>query len=822
MKKIILIDDNKFNQRELYGASFVDKEEYGDCLFHVEKLNENSDFSFIDDAICVLLHDSLDDYDGGKFNSGSRLARECVLNIVTKQEIPYVIFSDGHSPIGDWDESNPYVVRSIKKSELYRNLKNFLEAYRESDKLDLRIIAYGNDFEKREKIYLLQQINENLNKHNDKDILTESMLDEELCKHFFDKTNLTTSYSFDKILESIHTVRLTIGVFRNYLNTLISRSLKYSVNNPKKNILLLGNELSRTKLAGVENITYKQFSAFELGEKGERELFSNISSSIPCETDAIIIDVDCTLTPDACLIYALAIRLSLIEKQKASLAPIILMSGLTPEILRNSPYSTILQTKAVSFETPAYTPIAINLIEPLASKDYRPYFLDIINIRPNSTEGRHSLANQWGADVLNRIVVGTETNNELIKKARQSLYFKYTRALSLSTNDIENIINNAEPLVDMPHIDSINASGKKILLIDDEADKGWKDVLSELLKGAEVKSIQEQVPDYESLSQEAKSEIESGNYDLIFLDLRMNGVLEENSFNPHEFSGMKILKEIKRQNKGNQVIMFTASNKAWNMKAILDAGADGYYIKESPEYAFPASYSIGNAKELCNSINRCLGNGYLRYVYTRIKHIKQLIEGANCFEDRTEEIIGSIDIAYDLLAKSDTKPEYKAYSYLRLFLIIEEYVNNSNVFDGSDDSFYLYNGREKRYRLLKDKKDTEYNSVITMKQGAGHYILERGKYKGRYIDTNFRVAAMLIFKFGQINSSAWTKINSKRLSCAHPKKADIVLTDFDRILDFMLVFFDDSKAKWRDIEDAFPDATYEDRLASLQEKFNKK
>ena len=55
MNKIILIDDNKSNQREAYGASFVDIEEYRDCLFHVEQLNENSDFSFLDDAVCVLL-----------------------------------------------------------------------------------------------------------------------------------------------------------------------------------------------------------------------------------------------------------------------------------------------------------------------------------------------------------------------------------------------------------------------------------------------------------------------------------------------------------------------------------------------------------------------------------------------------------------------------------------------------------------------------------------------------------------------------------------------------------------------------------------------
>lgn len=58
MNKIVLIDDNKSNQREIYGAAFVDDEEYNDCLIHKEELNENSDFSFLDDAACVLLQPS--------------------------------------------------------------------------------------------------------------------------------------------------------------------------------------------------------------------------------------------------------------------------------------------------------------------------------------------------------------------------------------------------------------------------------------------------------------------------------------------------------------------------------------------------------------------------------------------------------------------------------------------------------------------------------------------------------------------------------------------------------------------------------------------
>ena len=305
----------------------------------------------------------------------------------------------------------------------------------------------------------------------------------------------------------------------------------------------------------------------------------------------------------------------------------------------------------------------------------------------------------------------------------------------------------------------------------------------------------------------------------------MNGVAEEDTLRPDDFSGMKILKAVKEQNKGNQVIMFTASNKAWNMKALLDAGADGYYIKESPEYSFPILYSESNAREFCASIEQCLKNGYLRKVYHKIKRIKQLIQESNCYGDRTDEILGSIEIAYKLLSKSNQQKEYNAYAYLQLFLIIEEYAKNPLLFDLTETGLYLYNG-ETRFRILKDKetkgKETSYQSVISMKNG--HYTLEKGKYVGRFLETNFLISALLMFKFGEANAAAyqWTKINEMRNGCAHPDKANLKSADFHRILDFMLIFFDESKAKWRDVTDAFPDVDPNEQLALLQAKFNKK
>ena len=669
MKKIILIDDNKSNQREIYGATFVDNEEYEDCLVHKEHLNENSDFSFLDDAACVLLHDSFEDYVDGKYVSGSQMARARI-NDKIKDKIPYVVFSDGHSIIGDWNPSERNVVRSIKKSEFYRNLKGFLDAYRESSHIDLRLIAYGSDYEKRELVILLQKVFDELKNVNDKEILTFSFIDADLLERFFKKVKHVSSLTYVKLCDSINAGKLTVGKFKAYINSLASHAIKYTTLVPKQNILLLGNELSQERMSGMNNVSFKPLNTFELGEKGEKEMFDNISSYIPSNVDAIIIDVDSTKTPDACLSYALAIRLSLHEKKTAALAPIIFMSSLTPEIFKNSPYSTMLQTKGISFESPLYTPTAVELIEPLKAKDYRPYFLDLIKVKPNSTEGRHSIANQWGADVLNRIALGGETDNSLILNARKSLYFKYVNSLTLNEKIIDDICKNVVIETETSTMTSIDGSGKRILLIDDEAEKGWSDVLSKMIKNAELQTIHEQVPDYESLSTESKSMIESNNYDLIFLDLRMNGIQEENVISTDEFSGMKILKSIKKKNRGVQVIMFTASNKAWNMKALIDAGADGYYIKESPEYAFPLKYSISNTKSFCNNIKKCLERSYLKDIAGKIKAYKKELSNSNYDVKFVNQVSVQLDVAYTLISTAITQQQF-AFAYISLEQILE-------------------------------------------------------------------------------------------------------------------------------------------------------
>ena len=70
--------------------------------------------------------------------------------------------------------------------------------------------------------------------------------------------------------------------------------------------------------------------------------------------------------------------------------------------------------------------------------------------------------------------------------------------------------------------------------------------------------------------------------DLVILDFRLHkDDFQNNSI--EEVTGYQILKKIKEYNKGIQVVVFSATNKIWNLQALQEAGADGFILKESPE-----------------------------------------------------------------------------------------------------------------------------------------------------------------------------------------------------------------------------------------------
>jgi CheY-like chemotaxis protein len=138
-----------------------------------------------------------------------------------------------------------------------------------------------------------------------------------------------------------------------------------------------------------------------------------------------------------------------------------------------------------------------------------------------------------------------------------------------------------------------------ILLIDDEAQQGWKEVL-------EVTVFKELSLDVAETEEEAKLKLKAGKYDLILLDLRF-GQEDHEEDRVEQFGGFRILTQFVRPslesiNFPTPVMVFTASNKIWHTHKLLMNGADDYYIKEHPDIMNDIEFSRANYKRFLNSI----------------------------------------------------------------------------------------------------------------------------------------------------------------------------------------------------------------------------
>ena len=230
MKKIVLIDDNSKNQREGYDAAFVDDELYSDCLLHIEKINSQSDLSFLADAACVMIHDTLEDYVDGEYKSDSHKAKDKIEEIIQMKNLPYVLFSDGHGMDADWREDMPNVVFSIKKSEFYRHLKSFLDHYRETEEIDLRLVAYGKDFMKHIVSKWCQAFIAKLADTRDDEMVDTSKIDKRSLRLIIENAQPKIGVSFDDVMCDIEDGIITAGCLRNNINNILSSVKKYGKN----------------------------------------------------------------------------------------------------------------------------------------------------------------------------------------------------------------------------------------------------------------------------------------------------------------------------------------------------------------------------------------------------------------------------------------------------------------------------------------------------------------------------------------------------------------------------------------------------------------
>ncbi|MDE6078039.1 MAG: hypothetical protein K2G29_09930 [Muribaculaceae bacterium] len=227
MNDIILIDDNSKGQRLIYGAPYVDEGKYADVLQHYEKMNKNSDLSFLCDARCVLIHDSLEDWLDGKFDQYSHIAKDCIIEFVEDHDIPYVCFSDGHQSTGKYDEAQKNILQ-LKKSDFYHRLEYFLERYISESEIQLNILAYGPNYLKDLMTVSIRGLLKKLQTKHPADYLSSSdvMPSTSDEPHFLEeivvRSQPAIGISYADLLDLIDDENITVRDFRRQLNNILT------------------------------------------------------------------------------------------------------------------------------------------------------------------------------------------------------------------------------------------------------------------------------------------------------------------------------------------------------------------------------------------------------------------------------------------------------------------------------------------------------------------------------------------------------------------------------------------------------------------------
>lgn len=399
----------------------------------------------------------------------------------------------------------------------------------------------------------------------------------------------------------------------------------------------------------------------------------------------------------------------------------------------------------------------------------------------NQREQGHQLANEWGVFRLAKFA-GIELTSI---KLPTDLYFKHQ--FSKTNLNIQ------------PHGNTkigLQIKGCNALLIDDNANEGWKEVLEHILK-SNINLYSSKL-DILTTYKDAVAYEDYESKDIIFLDLRLKPEEDRasESLPLEELSGLKLLHKIKGINKGIQVIILTASNKAWNMKALLDAGADGYFIKESPEIPVSDNASKMNYDNLVKAIKEALDKGYLKEIDKIHKKATEFIDidystkntNYQLFYDRSRS---SLDIAFELLKYASKDNKYFNLAYLTYYQILEDYTSQIENFEFVSTTECYVDNRTKRVISLSSSARPEW-SLKYVKDRNGNYF-QRTIIENEFkVESLAKISFVLAFKHHKDNTylKSFGKIHQLRnTKAAHGGGSYITIPEIKEILDVVKLFF---------------------------------
>lgn len=506
------------------------------------------------------------------------------------------------------------------------------------------------------------------------------------------------------------------------------------------------------------------------------------------------------------------------------------------ELLRLTPLARILLTDNVLYLNTAensFEEMRVSIKENPHKLEMQQFIKQIQIEPPSNYEGSHHSADNEFALIQWSKYIGCYNilPDDFKKEFDSRLYLKYLR----TKNPVPEI--NTRDQISINTVTSVN-----ILLIDDEADSGWKNFYSSLFSNSTNKiNFEDSGIDFKDpnirdiIISKVESKVIKFQPDLILLDLRLLDSDFDKKTSADELTGLKILEKIKEINKGIQVIITTASNKAWNFNLAKQKGAYDFIIKDGFENPVNAIKKLISTIEI--SAKRAK---FLKKIDGKIGNIKELIKANNHFDDKDDEniiiqdkkndkirkkLFSNLDLAFELLDLSCEIPEkkkYFSYSYLQFFICIEEF-GTLNVFEKNNPVLFVENDQLFISHIIFPicickKIENKWQSKLSFISGKIS-LQQKPCIYPRKLDTNFYVSSILIYKYGNDNSSIskWTDVYMARNKVAHeghiPNQKETNL-----LLNFMLYFFDKTKENDVNIKNGLIPITFEESLQKLMIK----
>lgn len=345
----------------------------------------------------------------------------------------------------------------------------------------------------------------------------------------------------------------------------------------------------------------------------------------------------------------------------------------------------------------------------------------------------HNVANVWAIYRWCEMLDWKEKTPDILdSKLTKSLYFKYLCA-KFGEHDKFKKDKKRSPKIS-------NIEGKTIAYIDDEYDKGWENILRNILeKHSNAKLVCFNAFDKKlskhQLLDKIKEFVDNTDADCFVLDLR----LHEKDFSTREkLSGHTIAEYIKEQNAGNQIVVFTASNKIWNLKEVVfKIGAVGYALKESPEMNLKRDGSAELFMDFAHALSRACSMSFLKRIVETQQKLKTIDSTASQLDDAIE--LMNID-------KGNRSQALLSSVLLIELAYLEYYIKEVKEF------YLLEEGQETSTKLfLCCKKDNQMQIMLT-----NHLFVKR-----RLIDDRSNVCEMSVYSNNEKEpDSGWGQVSN--------------------------------------------------------------